>query len=294
MKLALSARGNKSLIKLAIACLLPSSSLAQSHFVAWVDNPNYLQFNIERNGKRIENQADLLACDIVHLLDEQAKISISFSNGSRYLLDSEISAKKVEIPCAAKRSFSDKAFDTLKAISGNKKIKRWFDNESESVVTRSPEKANLSVSFFGNYTPYLTAGQRTIYLTWAGGMPPFTVEFKRTDNKLILAKSSGILTNNVSLPTTTLQSGQYTLSIIDTNKIERKDDSVTVIDESMLPPPPQELLDAKLQKEEYDLIYTIFLEGIGKGEWRFEALQRAAALQQSSPISKAWLERRFQ
>jgi hypothetical protein len=149
------------------------------------------------------------------------------------------------------------------------------------------------VPALGNYHPMLVAGERSLYVTWEGGVAPYTVTLAPYGGGTAVVEQSNIKAKAVRLPKVRLEPGRYVLEVLGSDKYGIKDDAVTVVEVSKLPDPPKALIDARLPKADHELLYAYYLEGWGNGEWTLEALQRAAAVSPPTPAVRDWLMGRF-
>lgn len=272
---------------------------ADDTLVGWIDNPKFESFTIIRDGHKLKNgQADLQACDIVQLTDSRAIVHITLSSAQRVQLDAKVPGLKIKVPCDEKPRWHDKPLAVLRAIAllATAPVPALATDiiYSEQVAaTRGVnDSPRLAVPALGNYAPMLVAGERSLYLTWHGGVPPYRVSMKQYGGSIVIQQDN-IGATFVRLPRMLLLPGRYVLRVEGSDKHGIEEDSITVVDAARLPPPPIALAEATLAKADRELLYAYYLEGWGKGEWTLEALQRAAAIDPATPVAREWLVRRF-
>ena len=287
---AISSLRRALLSAITLSCALMSIGVqAESAVVGWVEKPDFSVFQIIRDEQTLPaGTADLQACDIVQLQNDQATVRITLAGYQRVQLDASVPEHKMQVPCAEISSWYGKSLALVRVIAGLATAP--VANVEALTATRSPER--LTVTALGHYNPLLVAGERSLYLNWNGGVPPYTVTLQRFGGDY-LVKRNKIDATSVLLPKAHLKPGRYVLIIEDSEKYAIKEDSVTVVDAARLPPPPKALADAKLSKADHQLLYAYYLEGWGQGEWTLEALQRAASIKPATPAVRDWLQSRF-
>jgi hypothetical protein len=260
--------------------------------IGWIEQPDFDAFRIIRNGvAQPAGQAELQACDIVQLKTDAATVRITLPGYPRLQLDATAPDQQMRVPCTEKAEWYGKPLAVLRAIAGLATAPAM--NLETVLATRSLDKSpRLLVPALGDYDPLLVAGERSLYITWTGGVAPYTVTLHRDDGGIVVERTN-IRTTSVRLPKAHLEPGRYVLLIEGGDKNGIKEDNITVVDPSRLPPPPKPLADARLARADHELLYAYYLEGSGHGEWTFEALQRAAAIHPATPAVNNWLRRRF-
>ena len=289
-----------SLLAVALSGAFMSASVqADSTVVAWVEKPDFSSFKIIRSSIALpDGQADLQACDIVELKNNLATVRITLSNYQRLQLDAKVPGRQIQVPCGEKPSWQGKPLALLRAISGLATAPATATatrtaSSGVMVGTRSPDESpRLAVPALGNYNPLLVAGERSLYLTWEGGVAPYTVTLQRYGGGNVVEQTN-IGATSVRFPRVRLEPGRYVLLVQGSDKYGIKEDTITVVEASRLPPPPKVLTDANLPKAEHELLYAYYLEGWGQGKWTLEALQRGAAINPATPAVRDWLLRRF-
>ncbi|HQW21325.1 MAG TPA: hypothetical protein PLI90_11735 [Rhodocyclaceae bacterium] len=272
------------------------SAQAEVAVAGWVEKPSFSAFKIVRGGVDLPaGNADLQACDIVVLRDPKATVRIMLANYQRVQLDASVSERRIKVPCGEKARWSDKPLAVLRIIAGLATAPATNSESSErALATRGAEMSpQLSVPALGNYNPMLVAGERSLYVTWAGGVAPYTVKLAPYGGGVAVVEERNIDAKAVRLPKVHLKPGRYVLEVLGGDKFGIKDDAIAVVDASKLPEPPRALIDARLPKADHDLLYAYYLEGWGNGEWTLEALQRAAAISPTTPAARDWLRGRF-
>jgi hypothetical protein len=139
----------------------------------------------------------------------------------------------------------------------------------------------------------IAVAQRSLYISWQGGVAPYRVQLRRADTGQVIAEINGIRETEVRMPALSLPIGQYSLSVYDTptdaSAPERREDNLFVVDPSSLPSMPVVQDLSQLSEAEQQLLYVYFLEGTDHGRWAFEAMQRAVAITPATAASTAWL-----
>jgi hypothetical protein len=275
-----------------LCTLMHAGVHAENAVVGWVEKPDFSAFRIVRDEHELPTGiADLQACDIVQLQNDQATVRITLAGYQRIQLDATALDHKVQVPCAETSSWYGKSLALVRVISGLATAPAA--NSEVLTGTRTHQSSTaLKVPALGPYNPLLVAGERALYLSWNGGVPPYTVTLQRYGGGN-LVEQNNIQATAVRLPTVQLKPGRYVLVIQGSDKYAIKEDSVTVVNNSKLPPPPKALTDARLSKADRLLLYAYYLEGWGQGEWTLEALQRAAAIKPVTPAVSDWLQGRF-
>jgi hypothetical protein len=134
----------------------------------------------------------------------------------------------------------------------------------------------------------LAAGNRAIFVSWHGGVPPFSVTLSAAETGRILAQTVGVRgTCSAYLPRTDLRPGHYQLTLTDAQNVKEEEDSLFVVAEA--PAEPSELRDANLPEEARQLYTATWMTVLDGGEWAFEAQQRVAAMDCHSTAVQNWL-----
>jgi hypothetical protein len=278
-------------------CFASIGAQAEVAVAGWVEKPSFSAFRIVRGGVDLPaGNADLQACDIVVLRDPQATVRILLANYQRVQLDANVPAGRIKVPCGEKARWSDKPLAVLRIVAGLATATAPATSSQlleRGVLTRTEMSPRLSVPALGNYHPMLVAGERSLYVTWEGGVAPYTVTLAPYGGGTAVVEQSNIKAKAVRLPKVRLEPGRYVLEVLGSDKYGIKDDAVTVVEVSKLPDPPKALIDARLPKADHELLYAYYLEGWGNGEWTLEALQRAAAVSPPTPAVRDWLMGRF-
>ena len=274
-----------------------TGALADGPVVGWVESPDFSAFRIKRGEAVLpQGQSDLQACDVVQLQNDVATVRITLFGYQRVQLNAKVPGREIKVPCEEKPSWYGKPLAVVRAIAGlatapsNATSRTDFARLAGS---RSPDESpRLSVPALGNYNPLLVAGERSLYLTWEGGVAPYTVTLQRYGGGNVVEQTN-IGATSVRFPRVRLEPGRYVLLVQGSDKYGIKEDTITVVEASRLPPPPKALTDANLPKADHELLYAYYLEGWGQGEWTLEALQRAATIHPATPAVHDWLVRRF-
>lgn len=277
---------------ITLSCaLMPIGVNAESAVVGWIENPDFKVFKIIRDKQALPaGMADLQACDIVQLQNDQATVRITLAGYQRFQLDAKVPERKIQVPCTETSSWYGKSLALVRLIAGLATAPTY----PEALMgTRAKQTLTvLNVPALGHYDPLLVAGERSLYINWHGGVSPYTVTLQRYGGGN-LVEQNNIDATSVRLPKVHLKPGRYVLVVQGSDKNAIKEDSVTVVDAARLPAPPKALTDARLPKAEHQLLYAYYLEGWGQGEWTLEALQRATAIKPATPAVHDWLQSRF-
>jgi hypothetical protein len=135
----------------------------------------------------------------------------------------------------------------------------------------------------------LAAGNRSIFVSWQGGAPPFSVTLSTAETGSILAQTVGVRgTCAAYLPLTDLRPGRYRLTLTDAQNVKEQEDSLFVVAEA--PAEPRELRDANLPEEARQIYAATWLAVLDHGTWAFEAQQRVAAMDCRSATVEDWLQ----
>jgi hypothetical protein len=134
----------------------------------------------------------------------------------------------------------------------------------------------------------LAAGNRAIFVSWQGGVPPFSVTLSAAETGKILAQTVGVRgTCAAYLPRTDLRPGHYHLTLTDAQNVKEQEDSLFVVAEA--PAEPSELRDANLPEDARQIYAATWLGVLDGGKWAFEAQQRVAAMDCRSAAVQDWL-----
>jgi hypothetical protein len=134
----------------------------------------------------------------------------------------------------------------------------------------------------------LAAGNRAIFVSWQGGVPPFSVTLSAAETGRILAQTDGVRgTCAAYLPRIDLGPGHYHLTLTDAQNVKEQEDNLFVVAEA--PAEPRELRDANLPEDARQLYAATWLGVLDSGIWAFEAQQRVAAMDCRSAAVEDWL-----
>lgn len=296
MFILLSGRSMLAVIAL-LGVATSTSVLAEGPVVGWVESPDFSAFKIKRGEVVLpQGYADLQACDVVQLQNDLATVRVTLSGYQRVQLDANVPGREIQVPCTEKPSWYGKPWAVVKIIAGLATAPASANSRKyveRATFSRAPAEApRLVVPALGNYDPLLVVGERSLYLTWEGGVAPYTVTLQRYGGGK-LAEQTDIRTTSVRLPRVSLEPGRYVLVVQGSDKYGIKEDAVTVVEAAQLPLPPKALTDARLPKADHELLYAYYLEGWGQGQWTLEALQRATAIHPATPVVRDWLVQRF-
>lgn len=286
-----SCSNGKVVMALALASCVFSITPAHADAVGWVTliSPTVdasSAITVKRKGAAVayDEKTGLLACDEVLLKNDQVKVQIRLSNNERIVLDSM--HPRYGIPCD-RRSVADKFFAFLMAVT--KKSEARNSNIPIVTITRAENSQTLPIiySLVADRAVVL-GGEKALYLTWGGGVPPYSIEITQySDNRLVISRHN-INENAVTLPKTKLQLGRYTLELKDARDNGIKEDQFYVADK--LPPMPAELANAVIPDTDKTLFYADYLVGLEDGRWTLEAIQQAASIAEKTPAARTWLK----
>jgi hypothetical protein len=134
----------------------------------------------------------------------------------------------------------------------------------------------------------LAAGTRAIFVSWQGGVPPFTVTLSTAETGVVIAKTTGVNACAGRLPSVSLTPGHYRLAVTDANNVAEQEESLfSVVGDA--PATPRELREADIPEEARQLYTATWMTVLDGGEWAFEAQQRVAAMDCHSAAVQDWL-----
>jgi hypothetical protein len=134
----------------------------------------------------------------------------------------------------------------------------------------------------------LAAGNRAIFVSWQGGVPPFSVTLSTAETGVVIAKTTGVNACAGRLPSVSLTPGHYRLAVTDANNVAEQEESLfSVVGDA--PTTPRELREADIPEEARQLYTATWMTVLDGGEWAFEAQQRVAAMDCHSAAVQDWL-----
>ena len=134
----------------------------------------------------------------------------------------------------------------------------------------------------------LAAGTRAIFVSWQGGVPPFSVTLSTAETGVVIAKTTGVNACAGRLPSVSLTPGHYRLAVTDANNVvEQEGNLFSVADDA--PTTPRELGEADIPEEARQIYTATWMTVLDGGEWAFEAQQRVAAMDCHSAAVQDWL-----
>ena len=174
---AISSVPRTLLSAITLSCaMMPIGVQAESAVVGWVEKPDFSVFQIIRGEQTLPaGTADLQACDIVQLQNDQATVRITLAGYQRVQLDATVPEHKIQVPCNETSIWYGKSLALVRVIAG-------LATAPAEVLTGSrgqESQSILKVPALGHYNPLLIAGQRSLYINWHGGVPPYTVTLQR-------------------------------------------------------------------------------------------------------------------
>lgn len=254
-------------------------------------------FRVQRDGKDVAyTAAGLQRCDKVEWTDKTRPVLVRLSNGRQFLFSKSGGKDEFTVPCDQPGIGAElmKFISSFVGAADEKTVKAAAAMASRDPLAPSnPKPQSLSSPLLDADNPQLIAGSRALYVRWIGGTGPFEVTLADKATGEVLARRSGLISREVTLPTVQLRPGGYRLQIQQpkgpTGHILSEED-LLVVDGERLPRPPTEL--GELQGEARDLFYADFLATRDEGRWKFEAAQRVADLAARSPAAREWLKYR--
>ncbi|MGC1776324.1 MAG: hypothetical protein WBB34_00135 [Xanthobacteraceae bacterium] len=134
----------------------------------------------------------------------------------------------------------------------------------------------------------LYSGKRSLFVSWRGGSPPFSVTLLNARTGQVVIEKSGIRdTCAAYLQNIYLRPGRYQLSVMDVNGIKEQEDNLFVTNDQ--PPVPHQLEAAQLSDEARSIYTATWLTVVDGGRWAFEAQQRVASVGCKSAAAEEWL-----
>ena len=134
----------------------------------------------------------------------------------------------------------------------------------------------------------LAAGTRAIFVSWQGGVPPFSVTLSTAETGVVIAKTTGVNACAGRLPSVSLTPGHYRLAVTDANNVaEQEENLFSVVGDA--PTMPRELREADIPEEARQIYTATWMTVLDGGEWAFEAQQRVAAMDCHSAAVQDWL-----
>ena len=153
---------------------------------------------------------------------------------------------------------------------------------------KTNEPVTFQIPILAASRSVLAAGNRSIFVSWQGGVPPFSVTLSAAETGNVLAQTVGVRgTCAAYLPRIDLRPGRYRLTLTDAQNVKEQEDSLFVVAEA--PAEPSELRDANLPEDARQLYAATWLGVLDHGIWAFEAQQRVAAMDCRSAAVEDWL-----
>jgi hypothetical protein len=135
----------------------------------------------------------------------------------------------------------------------------------------------------------LAAGTRAIFVSWQGGVPPFSVTLSTAETGAVIAKTNGVLDAcAVQLPRVSLTPGHYRLAVTDANNVAEQEENLFFV-AADAPTMPRELREADIPEEARQIYTATWMTMLDGGKWAFEAQQRVAAMDCHSAAVQDWL-----
>jgi hypothetical protein len=295
----------------ALAGLLPACTLAAPVPDAVVQPDSATlkvpldAFTLVRGGVTVPSQAALEGCDVVRFNAAQTgvrQVRITTTRGGKNIALAAGSAP-YEVACAGApgaHSLSDAAVRVWLAISGGERASVPAPGESagaarsEAAATRGAAAeagtAEFALPVFAAKRSTVVAGRRALLVAWQGPPGAVAVTLVRASDGATLAEAQDVSGNEVRLPVADLRPGHYSVVVRHTSMMALRADSIDVVPRRQMPAMPPALARSRLPEADRGLLYAWYLEGLGDGQWTFEALQQAAAMK-STPALRDWMNR---
>ena len=246
-------------------------------------------FQVQRDGKIVNTNGALESCDVVTFVPNQSSPAVwvtTLKSGKDVKLD----AKQAQFKVACENpGLSELARSVWVAISGGKRAETSTPiSEAGSAVTT--RKDDLQLPIFAAPQSKIVEGRRSLFVSWSGGNAPYTLRLQKYGADLVLAQVQVANKTHATLPALDLEPGRYRLTLSETTPAgtisQLVEDSIFVVSKNQAPALPRELQNARLQPDEIAIVYVMYMEGLGKGEWAFEAMQHA----NENFAKSAWLQ----
>lgn len=286
--------GNAGLIGVALTISAAITPAQAADVAGWVEPDPVTQvvatsaFRLDRAGKTIAYpEAGLNACDKLTLIDDKAIVRVRLASNLRMQLDAATPDRQIEVPCD-QRGIAANLAAALRAMI------RSTEQRKAKVAGLTRDIAPLALPALVAPQANLVAGGRALYVSWTGGVGPFSVQLLNAAEGREVASQANIERHWVRLPVAELAAGNYTLWVRNRAgyRVEGiREDGLAVVAPSALPAMPDVLKSAGLPDEARTLFYADYLAGQDDGRWTLEALQRVAALPGQSPAVRQWLHR---
>jgi hypothetical protein len=179
----------------------------------------------------------------------------------------------------------DQSDDGL-TLAGGRGVENPEPCFNKTGMTNVPTQFQIPI--FSGDREKLGAGKRSIFVSWKGGVPPFSVSLTDAKtNQVIAAKNSDLCTAH--LPSADLMpQKKYNLIVTDAKGVSEEEDEILVVEAA--PSMPAELLKAGLSEDTRRIYFATWLTTLGDGEWTFEAQQQVAAIDcRWAPVAD-WLQ----
>jgi len=180
---------------------------------------------------------------------------------------------------------SDQAGDSKTATTASRGVNT---GSCYNETGKTNEPVTFQIPILAASRSVLAAGNRAIFVSWQGGVPPFSVTLSAAETGRILAQTVGVRgTCAAYLPSIDLGPGHYHLTLTDAQNVKEQEDNLFVVAEA--PAEPRELRDANLPEDARQLYAATWLGVLDSGIWAFEAQQRVAAMDCRSAAVEDWL-----
>ena len=186
-----------------------------------------------------------------------------------------------------------KGFFTLADQSGGGSVVAASRGPSSGTCYNNSGRTNEPIPFripvLAADRSILAAGTRAIFVSWQGGVPPFSVTLSTAETGAVIAKTNGVLNAcAVQLPRVSLTPGHYRIAVTDANNVAEQEENLFFV-AADTPTTPRELRDADIPEEARQIYTATWMTVLDGGKWAFEAQQRVAAMDCHSAAVQDWL-----
>lgn len=243
----------------------------------------YEAFRLIRSRVVVPSDSQLQPCDQLLLTDPNRRVVVSTFRGGKDLVLSRAHPELV-ISCDAP-TMSPRLAKVWEALAQTARAEAQVP-----ALTRGNASvpAPLALPVFDAERTLVVAGRRNLFMVWVGGQRPYRVELRAADGK-VLTQASDIYETAVQLSFAELAPGRHVITVYEANGNGLMEDRIFAVVAGELPSRPAILARSDLTDDEQELLYAYYLDGFGGGEWTFEALQRAHAIQTRIPGAASWI-----
>lgn len=243
-----------------------------------VQEPGAILVRRSSDTERRLNEGDLVyANDEVIVPHRDASVMISQSRGNIIVCPEAAASDpcRQQLGNAGYLNAVGKFYDSVKRLIAQSRDRI---GNAATLSTRSSSIEALSIS--GSKTQIMSSGQRTIWLNWLGGEPPFKISLRSPSREIasVLAEH-----RNASLGPVQLAIGAHSLTVRDNTGLSLVI-PLKVVD--MLPKPVESLpLPPNLSVRQF--FVAAWLSQHDRGRFRLEAIQQLRAIEADMPVAGA-------